>query len=194
MKTGLFFGSFNPVHIGHLVIANYMIEFTDIEELWFVISPHNPLKDKELLIEDKIRFEMLQSSVEGELRFKVSDVEFMLPKPSYTIDTLIQLQYNYPDREFIVIMGSDGLNTFHLWKDFRKLINDFTRYVYPRTQNDINLFKSIENGIMLNAPIVEISSTFIRQAVSQRKNMRYFVPKNAWNIIITRGLYKYPNK
>lgn len=194
MKTGLFFGSFNPVHIGHLVIANYMIEFTDIEELWFVISPHNPLKDKELLIEDKIRFEMLQSSVEGELRFKVSDVEFMLPKPSYTIDTLIQLQYNYPDREFIVIMGSDGLNTFHLWKDFRKLINDFTRYVYPRTQNDINLFKSIENGIMLNAPIVEISSTFIRQAVSQGKNMRYFVPKNAWNIIITRGLYKYPNK
>jgi len=123
MKTGLYFGSFNPVHIGHLVIANYMIEFTDLEEVWFIVIPHNPLKEKESLIDDTIRLEMLQSSVHDHNRLAVSDIEFFLPQPSYTIDTLLHLQDIHPKREFVLIMGSDGLATFNLWKNYQKIID-----------------------------------------------------------------------
>ncbi len=190
MKTGLFFGSFNPVHIGHLLIANYMVEFTDIEELWFILSPHNPLKDKYLLIEEHLRFEMLKLSVENDYRFNVSGIELMLPRPSYTIDTLIHLQYKYPDREFIIIMGSDGLESFHLWKDYRKIINDYKRYVYPRSPYAVDKSVIVENGMIVNAPLVEISSSFIRESIENNKDIRYFLPKPAWNMIVLKGLYK----
>ncbi len=190
MLTGLFFGSFNPVHIGHMAIANYMIEFTDLEELWFVVSPQNPLKDKEILIDDKIRFEMIQSAITGDLRFGLSNVESLLPRPSFTIDTLHYLQNKFPDREFVLIMGSDGLETFHLWKDYQKLILDYKRYIYPRSEYESMIIDTIENGMMVKAPLIEISSTFIRQAVAEGKDMRYFVPKPVWNMIVIKGLYK----
>ncbi len=190
MKTGLFFGSFNPIHIGHLAIANYMVEFTDLDKVWFVISPHNPLKQKTTLLPDIQRLSMVRLAVEYDNRFKASNIEFELPQPSYTINTLEYLKEKHPEQEFVLIMGSDGLDTFHKWKNYKELIANYQRYIYPRPETDKKLLQHIENGMVVNAPLMEISSTFIRVSIAQGKDIRYFLPEKVWQFIYEMNLFK----
>lgn len=186
MKIGLFFGSFNPVHVGHLVIANYMVSFTDLDELWFVVSPQNPLKEKDTLLKDSLRLEMLRLAVKNSASIKVSDVEFSLSRPSYTINTLKHLQQLYPENTFIIIMGADGLSSFHKWKDHKLIEENYRRYVYPRKGSD---FKEGKNCILQPAPEIDISSTFIRQALKEKKDVRFFLPEGIYNFIKEKSLY-----
>ncbi len=191
MKTGLFFGSFNPVHIGHMALANYFVEYTDIELLWFVISPHNPLKKKESLINGQIRMDMVELAINGDNRFQCCDVEFHMPKPSYTIDSLTYLTEKYPRYKFILLMGSDGLRTFHKWKNSDQIIRHFPRYVYPR-KNEASMDYSQHQNIVLieDAPQIEISSSFIRKSIADKKDIRYFLPEKVSGYIDKYGLYK----
>jgi nicotinate-nucleotide adenylyltransferase len=190
MKIGLFFGSFNPIHIGHLAIANYMVEFTDLDKLWFVVSPHNPLKKKSTLLADHHRLQMVRVAVEDDTRFQASDIEFKLPQPSYTIDTLTYLKEKYPETEFVVIMGSDGLPTFEKWKNYQKLIEQYQRYVYPRPGTDSDLIKNLVNGQVVNAPLMDISSTFIRESVAKKKDIRYFLSEKVWQYMREMHFYE----
>jgi len=190
MKIGLFFGSFNPIHIGHLAIANYMVEFTDLDKLWFVVSPHNPLKKKSTLLADHHRLQMVRVAVEDDTRFQASDIEFKLPQPSYTIDTLTYLKEKYPETEFVVIMGSDGLPTFEKWKNYQKLIEQYQRYVYPRPGTDLDLIKNLVNGQVVNAPLMDISSTFIRESVAKKKDIRYFLSEKVWQYMREMHFYE----
>lgn len=189
MKTGLFFGSFNPIHIGHLAIASYMVEFTDLDKVWFVVSPHNPLKNKESLLDDQQRLKMVKLAIAEDSRFAVSDVEFSLSQPSFTIDTLNHLRNKNPGVEFSIIMGSDGLVTFKLWKKYQQIIDHFKRYVYPRPNTPDIFIHNLENGTTVNAPLLDISSTFIRASIAANKNVRYFVPDNVWKFILSNNLY-----
>jgi len=180
MKTGLYFGSFNPIHIGHLAIANYMVAFTDLEQLWFVVSPQNPLKEKKSLLKDYHRLEMVRLAVEDDDRFRASDIEFKLPTPSYTIDTLAYLQEKYPGKEFQLVMGADGLNTFHKWKHANLIVEKYHRLIYPRPGTDRETATHLPNATLVNAPMMDISSSFIRQAIREGKDVRHLVPAKAY--------------
>ncbi len=189
MKTGLYFGSFNPVHIGHLAIANYIAEFTDIGELWFVISPQNPLKKKTALLEDYDRYELLKRAITEDENFRICDIEFNLPKPSYTIDTLTYLKERHPDYEFVLIMGSDGLHTFHKWKNHKEIAGNYQRYIYPRRGfENINLTEH-KNIKVVDAPIIEISSSFIRASLEKGKNIKHFLNKEVYKYILKKHFY-----
>ncbi len=190
LKVGLFFGSFNPPHIGHLAIANFMTEFTEIDQLWFVVSPQNPLKDRGILLKDYDRLELVRLAVEGDLRFRVSDVEFRLPKPSYTIQTLTHLKEKFPDHTFLLIMGSDNLAHFTRWKDYRQILGNHAILVYPRPGITSGDFPVHENIRIVKAPLMEISSTFIREAVGAGKNMQYFVPPRVWDYMDKMNFYR----
>ncbi len=191
MKTGLFFGSFNPIHIGHLALANYIVEFTDIDKIWFVVSPHNPLKDKTILIDNVPRFEMVKLAIDGDSRFMACDVEFDMPMPSYTIDTLTILEKKHPDMQFVVIMGSDGLPTFDKWKDYEEIIRRFQRYVYPRNEIDLNDINSYKNIVLIDAPRIEVSSTFIRDSISKGHDLRHFLPPGVFDYIKDKKYYYF---
>lgn len=189
MKVGLFFGSFNPVHNGHLAIANYMVEFTDIQSLWFVISPQNPLKRKSSLLPDSDRLELLNLAIENDKQFMICDVEFRMPRPSYTIDTLAYLTEQYPSYSFSLIMGSDSLNTFHKWKNYHIIIKRYTRYIYPRPgvkHIDLSLHSNIK---LVDAPQINISSSFIRNAIKKNKDVRHFLPEKVYEYILKHKLY-----
>ena len=190
MNIGLYFGSFNPVHIGHLAIANYMVEYTNIDELWFIVSPHNPLKKKSTLLDDRVRYNMVYEAIKDDNRFRVSDVEFKMPQPSYTIDTLTYLEEKYPGKSFSIIMGSDGLRTFHKWKNADVLIKKYTRYIYPRIGEDLDYIRMHENVAIVEAPRFEISSSFIRKAIKEKHDVRYFLPKAVAEIIDKSGYYR----
>lgn len=190
MKIGLFFGSFNPIHIGHMAIANYMVEYTDLDKLWFVVSPHNPLKTKQSLLADYQRLEMVNRAIGDDNRFNASNIEFQLPQPSYTINTLTYLKEKYPMHEFVLIMGSDGLETFTKWKNYEVIIKNYERYVYPRPGTSPELLENIENGKLVNAPNIEISSTFIREAIKNKKDIRYFLPEKVWQYLDEMNFYK----
>jgi nicotinate-nucleotide adenylyltransferase len=190
MKTGLFFGSFNPIHIGHMAIANYFVEFTDIQQLWFVVSPHNPLKDKKTLLDDYTRLDLVNLAIENDARFRAIDIEFNMPQPSYTVDTLAYLKEKYPVREFVLIMGSDGLRTFHKWKNFNEIIKEYPRYIYPRFSEDFNNNEQHKNIKIIDAPKIEISSTFIREAISSKHDVRHFLPATVYESIEKAGYYK----
>jgi nicotinate-nucleotide adenylyltransferase len=187
MKTGLFFGSFNPVHIGHLAIANYMIEFTDLDQLWFVISPQN--KKQASLLADHKRRTLLDIALDEDDRFRVCDIEFKLPKPSYTVDTLAYLKELHPRNDFILIMGSDGLLTFPKWKNYKIIEEHYLRYVYPRPGF---FFDQAEhpNTRIVDAPQMEISSTFIRQALRSKHDIRHFLPGKVYAYIIQMHYYE----
>ncbi len=190
MKIGLYFGSFNPIHIGHLAIANYFVEFTDLDQVWFIVSPHNPLKEKKSLLNDFIRLDLVKEAIADDLRFKASDIEFRMPQPSYTIDTLAYLKEKHQDVEFVIIMGSDGLASFHKWKNAEQIIQNYTRYIYPRqpfNENDLSVHKNIH---LVKAPQIEISSTFIRQAMAEKKDLRHFLPTAVFHAIDKFGYYK----
>jgi nicotinate-nucleotide adenylyltransferase len=190
MITGLYFGSFNPIHIGHLAIANFMVEFTDLEQLWFVVSPQNPLKEKKSLLKDYHRLEMVRLAVEDDDRFRASDIEFKLPIPSYTIDTLAYLQEKYPGREFQLVMGADGLNTFHKWKHADLIVEKYHRLIYPRPGTDRDTASHLPNATMVNAPMMDISSSFIRHAIREGKDVRHLVPAKAYQYMREMHFYE----
>jgi nicotinate-nucleotide adenylyltransferase len=188
-KTGLFFGSFNPIHIGHLVIANYMLEFSDLEEIWFMISPQNPLKEKESLLADHHRFALVQIAIEEYPRFKASNFEFQLPRPSYTIDTLVRLEEKYPGRQFVLIAGTDIFPTFHKWKNWKELLKNYKIYVYNRPDSGLGKYSGHPNISFYKAPLMEISSSFIRDAISKGKDVRFFLPEKVYEYIQEMHFY-----
>ena len=196
MKTGLFFGSFNPIHIGHMAIANYIVEYTSLDEIWFVVSPHNPLKEKTTLLDDRNRLYMVRLAVEDDPRFRACDIEFSLPKPSYTIDTMAFLTEKYPGREFSLIMGEDNLCTLHKWKNPEELVKRYHIYVYPRMDVEKKENQTLKNILSLaditnvNAPVMEISGTFIRDAIKEGKDIGWFVPAPVWKYIQEMHYYE----
>lgn len=191
LKVGLYFGSYNPIHIGHLVIANFMVEFTGIDQLWFVVSPQNPFKKKLNLLDDYQRLEMVHRAVEGDDRLRASNIEFNLPKPSYTADTLAYLKEQHPGYRFVILMGSDNLENFHKWKNYETIIENYGIIVYPRPGFDklkIHLHKNI--SVAEEAPLMEISSSFIRKAIRDGKDVRHFLPQKTWEYLEEMNFYK----
>lgn len=189
-KVGLFFGSFNPIHIGHLIIANYMANYTDLDEVWFVVSPQNPFKEKKNLGNMYDRLEMVNLAVEGTEKLRASDIEFSLPKPSYTIDTLTHLKEKYPSKAFSLIMGEDNLASFPKWKNADIILRDYRIIVYPRPGYDGGVLKDHPSVVMTETPIMELSSTFVRQAVKAGKNIRFYVPDKVIDFIEKTALYR----
>ncbi|MCS2894269.1 nicotinate (nicotinamide) nucleotide adenylyltransferase [Parabacteroides faecis] len=177
LNTGIFSGSFNPVHIGHLALANWLCEFAGLDEVWFVITPHNPLKDRSNLMDDRLRYELVEASIAGYPKFKASDFEFSLPQPTYTIDTLRALEKTYPDRQFHFIMGADNWTSIKRWKESDQLISNYPILVYPRKGYEIQLPSDIPSICKVDAPLMEISSTFIRESLKAGKDVRFFLPE-----------------
>ena len=190
MKTGLYFGSFNPVHIGHLAIANYMVEYADIEQLWFVISPLNPLKKKSTLLADYHRYELVNRAIGDDYRFRASNIEFKLSRPSYTIDTLIHLHDQYPEKKFVPIMGSDQLPGFNKWKNHEILIREYTFLVYPRPGTSDHSLLDHPSFKRVDAPLMEVSSTFIREAIRNGKKIDFYLPREVWQYIQEMHFYE----
>ena len=190
MKIGLFFGSFNPVHNGHLIIANYISQTTDLDKVWLVVSPQNPLKPKETLLKDRDRLTLINLAIEECPRLRSSNIEFKLPKPSYTIDTLVYLHEKYPQHEFSLIMGSDNLVTLPRWKNFAKLLK-YNIYVYRRRGFDENPYPNNQNIRLLDEfPFLDISATFIRDNIRKGVSMQFFLPDTVWKYIDEMGWYK----
>lgn len=190
MKIGLYFGSFNPVHIGHLAIANYIREFTDLDQVWFVVSPQNPFKTKKSLLADFHRLEMVQLAVGDSNYYKASNIEFGLPKPSRTIDTLAYLYDKYPAHEFILIMGSDNLTSFDKWKNYEAILANYKIFVYPRPDVPESKFDNHPSFIKIKAPLIEISSSFIRESIKEKRNMEFFLPHKVWEYIQEMHFYE----
>ncbi|MBL7884954.1 MAG: nicotinate-nucleotide adenylyltransferase [Bacteroidia bacterium] len=190
MKVGLFFGSFNPIHIGHMALANYMLEYTDLDKIWFVVSPHNPLKQKASLLDEKHRLQLVKCAIGENIKLKASDIEFKLPQPSYTINTLTYLKEKHPSYNFALIMGSDNLESFHKWKNNDEILKQVELYIYPRTNHEGGILKTHKKVNWVNAPVIEISSTFIRDAIKNKKDIRYFVPEKVWEYIQEMHFYK----
>ncbi|MBI4645563.1 MAG: nicotinate-nucleotide adenylyltransferase [Bacteroidia bacterium] len=189
-KAGLFFGSFNPIHIGHLAIANYLAEFTELEQIWFIISPHNPFKKKENLLAAHHRYHLVSLAIEDYPQFKASNIEFNLPQPSYTINTLTYLSGKYNNYEFALIVGSDSLATFHKWKNFEQILKNYLIMVYPRHNEFINPYNAYQNVRIVDAPMIEISSSFIRKAIKEKKDIRFFLSEKVYQYITEMNFYK----
>lgn len=189
MKIGLFFGSFNPIHVGHLIIANAMVEDTDMEQVWFVVSPLNPFKSSRSLLHEFDRLDMVEMAIEGNDNFRVTDVEFHMPKPSFTADTLAYLTDKHPRHEFKLIIGEDNLYNFPKWKNSRAILDHYGLYVYPRPLAKPSELKGHPHVQMVAAPMVDISATFIRRRVKEEKSIRYLVPDKVADHINIRKFY-----
>lgn len=195
-KIGLYFGSFNPVHIGHMAIAGYMTEFAGIDQVWFIVSPHNPLKKKETLLADHHRLYMVRLSIGDSDKLKASDIEFKLSVPSYTIDTLTYLKEKYPKNDFCLVMGDDNLYTLHKWKNAEELVSKYPIYVYPRPDSGkpssllLDQLLSKADIHQVNAPLMDISGTFIRGGIKDKKDMSYFLPAAVWKYIREMHFYE----
>jgi len=190
MKIGLFFGSFNPVHIGHLAIANYFAEFSDLTQIWLVVSPQSPFKNKKHLLPEYQRYHMVDLALQGDHQIRVSNIEFTLPKPSYTVDTLTYLREKYPRNRFCLIMGSDNLVHLHRWKNYKELLAQYELYVYPRADTDPREFEDAYPFIRVDAPLIEISSRMIRHSIREGKDMRYFLPSPTYQYIKEMHFYE----
>lgn len=192
MKVGLFFGSFNPIHIGHLVIGNHMAEHSDLNQIWFVVTPHNPFKKKDSLLDNYQRLEMVYQATKDFTKLKPSDIEFGLPQPNYTINTLAYLQEKYPDHEFALIMGEDNLKSFHKWKNYELILEGHDIYVYPRiSENTIQTqFHNHKKIHFVDAPIMQLSSTFIRRSIKEGKNVQPMLPHYVWQYLDEMNFYK----
>ena len=182
-KTALFFGSFNPVHIGHLAIGNYIAEFAGVDEVRYIVSPHNPLKEEADLLDDSIRLEMLRRSLSDYPKFTVSDIEFSLPKPSFTFQTLSVLSKQEPDTQFILIIGSDNVDIFHKWHNYEWIMENYPILVYPRLGSSNCIPSHYSNMTLIDAPIIGVSSTFIRQSMRVGKDVRFFMPEGAYELM-----------
>lgn len=192
MKIGLYFGTFNPIHVGHLIIANHMAEHSDLDQVWMVVTPHNPLKKKSTLLDDYHRLQMVYLATENFSKIKPSDIEFKLPQPNYTVNTLVYLQEKYPNHEFSLIMGEDNLKSLHKWKNYEAILEHHDIYVYPRISSESeNLeLKNHPKIHLIDAPVVEISSTDIRDTVKKGKNVQPLLPHKVWDYIDHNNFYK----
>ena len=189
-KIGLFFGSFNPIHIGHMIIANIMAENTDLNKVWFVVSPQNPFKLSKGLLHEFDRYDMVKAAIADHYKLEVSDVEFNLPKPSYTIHTLAYLTEKFPGKEFKVIIGEDNLENFAKWKNHEQILDQFGLYVYPRphvTNSDLKRHPHVK---IIEAPLLDISATYIRNCIKDNKSIRYLVPEPVEQMIRLKHFYK----
>ena len=190
-QIGVFSGSFNPVHMGHLILANYITEFTDIDEVWFVVTPHNPLKEASHLANEKHRLNMCQVAIKEMEKLKVSEIEFSMPKPSYTIDTLDKLKKDFPEMDFTLVIGGDNWTSFHLWKAYKRIIEENKILIYPRLGEEVVIDKQLSNNVQLcNAPILQISSSFVRSSIKGGKNVSSFLPNGIYEYIVTHKLYQ----
>lgn len=189
-KTGLFFGSFNPVHIGHLIIANYMATQTDLRQVWFVVSPHNPLKAKQSLARDRDRLHLVHLAIDDNPLLRASDIEFGLPQPSYTIDTLTHLKERYPERAFALIMGSDNLATLHKWKNYELILRDYELYVYRRPDAAPADLEQHPNVRLFDAPMMYLSASYIRDCIRAGKSVQYLVPPTVFDYLDSGNLYR----
>ncbi len=200
MKVGLYFGTYNPIHVGHLIIANYMAQFTDLDQVWMVVTPQNPMKKNHNLLEDYHRLALVQEALEGNDKLQVSDIEFKLPKPSYTTNTLVALGEKHPNYEFSLIMGEDNLRTLHKWKNYEQILTHHHIYVYPRAlteeeQEKINNKKhnrliDHEKVHLVKAPIMKISSSLIRKAIKEQKDVKYLLTEPVYKYLTDMNFYK----
>ncbi|MBC6399415.1 MAG: nicotinate-nucleotide adenylyltransferase [Ekhidna sp.] len=188
MDIGLFFGSFNPIHTGHMIIANLVKEHTLVKEVWFVVSPQNPLKKNKNLLHMFDRLDMVNAAIEDDYCFRSCDIEFNMPKPSYTIDTLVVLQEKYPEKTFHLIIGEDNLSSFPRWKNHEQILEHFGLIAYPRSHVKTSDLVNHNKVKMIEAPEVDISATLIRKLIRERKSIKYLVP-DAVNLMIKRKEY-----
>jgi nicotinate-nucleotide adenylyltransferase len=193
MNIGLYFGTFNPIHIGHLIIANHMVEHSDLDEVWFVVSPHNPFKEKKSLLDNHHRLALVKLAIEDYPKLKVTDIEFKLSQPSYTINTLVHIAEKFRNHKFSLIMGEDNLSGFHKWKNYEQILQNYFIYIYPR----INLKDEKEELLinhphikLIDAPIIQISATSIRNWIKNKKNVMPLLPLKVWNYIDEMNFYK----
>ncbi len=192
MKIGLYFGTFNPIHIGHLIIANHMAENTDLDQIWMVVTPHNPHKQKNTLLDDYHRLHMVHLATEDFPKIQPSDIEFKLPQPNYTVNTLAHLQEKYPKHEFSLLMGEDNLNSLHKWKNYEVILQNHDIYVYPRVNSgEIDAtFINHEKIHRVGAPVIELSSTFIRESIKKGNNVVPMLPNKVWEYVEHNNFYK----
>jgi len=190
-RIGLFFGSYNPVHVGHMIIANYMATQTPLREVWMIVSPHNPLKPKRTLARDHDRLHLVQLAIGDNTQLRASDVEFSLPQPSYTVDTLIYLKEKYPEKQFALIMGGDNLATLHKWKNYEVLLRDYEIHVYSRpSYKQVELAEHPSVHLYEDVPLMEISSSYIRECIRDGKSVQYLVPDAVFYYLQTSNLYR----
>jgi|TARA_R110000737_G_scaffold151521_1_gene180840 nicotinate-nucleotide adenylyltransferase len=193
MNVGLYFGSFNPIHVGHLIIAQYMIQRDEIDAVWFVVSPHNPLKKKNTLLEDYHRLAIVKIAIEDEPRFKAEDIEFKMPQPSYTIDTLTFLKEKYPEHKFNLLMGEDNLRGFHKWKNFERILENHKIYVYPRFEEEPieHQFKNHSSVVFCeDVPIMKISASYIRELIHNGRSARFLLSDKVFKYVDEMNFYK----
>lgn len=189
MNIGLFFGSFNPIHNGHMIIAQTMLERTDIEELWFIVSPQNPFKKNKSLLHEFDRLDLVEVATRENPKFKAVDVEFNMPRPSYTIDTLVVLSEKHPEHSFKLIIGEDNLASFEKWKNHSQILENYGLLIYPRPNSKESSVKSHENSHIVKAPMLDISATFIRNAIKEGYSIKYLVPENVEKMINSKDYY-----
>jgi nicotinate-nucleotide adenylyltransferase len=193
MKIGLYFGSFNPIHTGHLIIASHILNETAVEKIWFVVSPHNPFKESDTLLNEYERFHLVQKAIEQDIRFKATDIEFSLPRPSYTVHTLAYLQEKYPSYTFVLIMGSDSYQNLPKWKNADVILNSYEIIIYNRPGFRVDNLLN-ERSTVMNAPLLEISATHIRKLVQEGKSIKYLVPATVEEEILRSGMYRKNQK
>ena len=192
MKIGLYFGTFNPIHIGHLIIANHIAEHSDLDQIWMVVTPHNPHKQKSSLLDDYHRLHMVHLATEDYPKIQPSDIEFKLPQPNYTVNTLAHLQEKFPKHEFSLIMGEDNLNSLHKWKNYEVILQNHSIIVYPRLHSGEIDSQFINHPKIhkIDAPIIELSSTFIRESIKNDKNVVPMLPNKVWEYVEHNLFYK----
>lgn len=192
MKIGLYFGTFNPIHVGHMIIANHMAEHSDLGQIWMVVTPHNPLKQKSSLLDDYHRLHLVNLATEEYPKIKSSDIEFKLSQPNYTVNTLAHLKDKYPQHEFSLIMGEDNLNSLHKWKNYEFIIENHEIYVYPRLNSGEIDEQFVNNSKIhrIGAPVIELSSTFIRECIKNKKNIRPLLPEKVWEYVDHNNFYR----
>lgn len=190
MKVGLLFGSFNPIHSGHLILANIIKESTSLQQVWFVVSPQNPFKSRGTLLHEFDRLDMVRAAIDDNPDFQASDIEFNMPRPSYTIDTLTYLTERHPDYQFQVIVGEDNLKHFHKWKNHEIILNSYGLIVYPRPHTADSHLKDHPNIKVVRAPLLDISATFIRNYAAKGKSIRYLVPDPVEELIRVKKFYQ----